>query len=132
MIRHGERADNVPYEAMGIEMEEIQDPPLTPRGIDQAICTGKFFKQYFEENGYTDIVIESSPFLRSLQTASEVAKILGTKEIKINYLLSEWMKHSFFTSNPIHTLLLTTKGQEYIEQKYLGGVALNIDLSPKR
>ena len=113
-------------------MEEIQDPPLTPRGIDQAICTGKFFKQYFEENGYTDIVIESSPFLRSLQTASEVAKILGTKEIKINYLLSEWMKHSFFTSNPIHTLLLTTKGQEYVEQKYLGGVALNIDLSPKR
>ena len=97
MIRHGERADNVPYEAMGIEMEEIQDPPLTPRGIDQAICTDKFFKQYFEENGYTDIVIESSPFLRSLQTASEVAKILGTKEIKINTSGTFTPSHNHYT-----------------------------------
>lgn len=36
MIRHGERADNVDFEKMGIEIEEPQDPPMTPDGLHEA------------------------------------------------------------------------------------------------
>lgn len=33
IIRHGERADNVDFVALGIEIEEMQDPPLTLLGL---------------------------------------------------------------------------------------------------
>lgn len=33
MIRHGERADNVRYEELGVEVEHMLDPPLTPLGF---------------------------------------------------------------------------------------------------
>ena len=36
MIRHGERADNVcdtKWDELGIEVENMKDPPLTPLGI---------------------------------------------------------------------------------------------------
>jgi broad specificity phosphatase PhoE len=35
-VRHGERADNVDWQAQGIEIEEMHDPPLTKRGKLQA------------------------------------------------------------------------------------------------
>lgn len=92
MVRHGERADNVRYEELGVEVEHMLDPPLTPLGFRQAEDTGRYLKEYFEKNGYTDIIIESSPFLRTLQTASTVANILGIKNIKINYILAKWMR----------------------------------------
>lgn len=92
MIRHGERADNVRHEELDIEVENMLDPPLTPLGIKQAQDTGRFLKEYFEKHDYTDIIIESSPFLRTLQTASTVAKTLGINNIKINYILAKWMR----------------------------------------
>ena len=36
MIRHGERADNVKYQELGVEVENMLDPPLTPLGFRQA------------------------------------------------------------------------------------------------
>lgn len=78
-------------------------------------------KTYLEKNNYNNIIIESSPYLRALQTAKEAAKELGIKTIKINYLLSEWMKGKFFTSNPIGTLLIRNKKQ-YTITKYLDGI----------
>ena len=52
-----------------------------------------------------------------------MAKSLGIKTIKINYLLSEWMKAKFFTRNPIETLLIRNKKQ-YIQTKYLDGIEI--------
>lgn len=92
MIRHGERADNVRFEELGVEVENMLDPPLTPLGWRQAADTGHFLKEYFENNGYTEVIIETSPFLRTMQTASTVAKILGVKNMKINYILAKWMR----------------------------------------
>ena len=77
MVRHGERADNVRFEELDVEVECMLDPPLTPLGWRQAEDTGHFLKEFFDKNDYTDIIIESSPFLRTMQTASTVAKILG-------------------------------------------------------
>lgn len=79
-------------------------------------------KEYLETNGYTKIIIQSSPYLRCLQTAKETCKILGIKEIQVNYMLSEWMKHTFFESNPIDTLLIRTRDKKYILDKYLEGI----------
>ena len=77
---------------MGLEIEEKQDPGLTPLGINQAIETGIYLKEYLFKNKYDIILIESSPYLRCLQTAKEVANILDVKSIKMNYLAGEWMK----------------------------------------
>ena len=52
MIRHGERADNVDYVKMGLEIEEPQDPPLTPDGLNEAALTGEYLKKYLKENNY--------------------------------------------------------------------------------
>ena len=92
LIRHGERADKVNYEKQGIKIEQFLDPPLTPQGFEQAQDTGLHFKKYLAEHGYDSIVIESSPFLRTMQTASIVAKHLGIEKIKINYGLAKWMR----------------------------------------
>ena len=53
-------------------------------------------------------MVFSSPYVRSLQTASYTVKKLGLNCITIDYNLSEWMKDSFFDSNPIENLLLKT------------------------
>ena len=38
------------------------------------------------------MVIESSPFLRCMQTASATAKLLNVKEICVNFNLSKWLR----------------------------------------
>jgi hypothetical protein len=40
-------------------------------------------------------------------------------------MLSEWMKYTFFETNPIDTLLIRNKDQKYIVNKYLDGVEYN-------
>jgi len=68
------------------------------------------------------VIIESSPFIRSLQTAAEAVKILADPEngfecsnsIKINFMLSEWQKGTFFDKCPIPDLLILNKSKEYI------------------
>ena len=60
-------------------IEREYDPPLTPLGVQQAIETAQFMQKYLEENEYTEVIIESSPFLRSMQTAAELANVLGHK-----------------------------------------------------
>lgn len=95
LIRHGERADNIDgqmRDKLGIEVEDLNDPPLTPLGIDQAKDTANYLKQYLEKNEYTHVVIEASPFLRTMQTAATVAKVLDVPKIRLNCLLAKWMR----------------------------------------
>ena len=49
-------------------------------------------KKKLTERGYTKIVIEASPFLRTMQTASTFASVLKVKKIEINCLLAKWMR----------------------------------------
>jgi len=68
-------------------------------------------KHYLEINGYTEVVIESSPFLRTLQTASVVASILKITDMRINYSLAKWMrvknaKKASSLINPFDKLLI--------------------------
>jgi len=52
--------------------ENIVDPPLTKKGMQQASEAGKYLKQYFEENNlnFDKIILKSSPFIRCIMTSS--------------------------------------------------------------
>ena len=79
-------------------------------------------KEYLADNGYTRIIIEASPFLRTMQTASTFAKILEVPNIQINCVLAKWMRdkktaeqpgNSTDTQNPFNHLLVS----QFVEQK---------------
>lgn len=76
-IRHGERADLAPEK--GVEYDVRCDPPLTPLGVTQVEETGIYLKRYIEENKFDEVVIECSPFIRTVQTAAIIAKAVGHK-----------------------------------------------------
>ena len=72
------------------------DPPLTRNGIDQAQKTGEYLKEVLSQRGFTKFVIYSSPFLRCLQTASEVATVLEVRDINLDFLISEVQTNGIF------------------------------------
>lgn len=63
-------------------MNEI-DPPITVRGLTQAANTGKFLKKYFSDYDmkFDQVVIKTSPFIRTIMTATQIAKELGISKI---------------------------------------------------
>ena len=87
MIRHGERGDSVP----GFRYKNKVDPPLTPLGVQQAHDTGIFLKKFITEKGFKfdKIIVCSSPFLRCMMTAAQIANQLGVDNVQINYTASE-------------------------------------------
>ena len=74
-IRHSERADQVTTE--NIISESKVDPQITVNGIRIAKETGAFLKKELSQHQIDNIIIYSSPFLRTMQTAAIVAKELG-------------------------------------------------------
>ena len=83
-MRHGERADALD----GDEDEEnwppydntiVHDSPLTVTGLNQATHAGRYLKARLQaieaeyETKFNEVRIESSPFLRCLQTSAKVA-----------------------------------------------------------
>lgn len=67
-IRHGESQWNVEDKICG-----ATDVPLTEKGHEQAILTGKKFL----ELGYTADEILSSPLIRAADTARHISEITG-------------------------------------------------------
>ena len=68
--------------------------------------TGKFLKDYLTKGGYQEIILESSPLLRTLETTAAIAYELGINKIKINYNIFEWLKDEFYPDGcPIDELL---------------------------
>ena len=51
---------------------------------------------------FDKIIIETSPFLRCMQTAAQVAKALNHPKVVINYRLSEML--NLFKDNPLPSL----------------------------
>ena len=57
--------------------------------------TGKFIQQFLQQiekkegRKFAQIIIWTSPFARCIQTASNVAKVLGVQQVEINYLFGE-------------------------------------------
>ena len=76
-IRHGEREDHVEEKSNNVYQSSVyHDPALTSTGLSQASQAGDYFKKRVKdvekEFGvkFDEVRIESSPFLRCLQTAN--------------------------------------------------------------
>ena len=81
-IRHGESQDEVlsPLKIIPRSEANEYDPPLTKVGVAQSIITGQYLKEYFENEFHpTEIIIRSSPFIKSIMTACAIASQLGGK-----------------------------------------------------
>ena len=86
LIRHGERADEVETSELytrrkelkerGIKRIDRYDPPLTQTGRQQAKVCGEKLRTYMEENNISFDVVYSSPFIRTMETANEIALAL--------------------------------------------------------
>lgn len=90
--RHGNRLDFVNPEWFNTA-ERPYDPPLSEDGIEQARQLG----QRLVGEGITHIFV--SPFLRTVQTANEVATILDLP-MKLESGLSEWLNPAWMPSEP--------------------------------
>ena len=87
VMRHGTRVDE---ENPGWKDGAARpyDPPITAQGRAEARQTGLMLRHIAAREGTIHSIV-ASPFLRCLQTATEVAKILGIEEIGIDHGLCE-------------------------------------------
>jgi len=76
--------------------------------------TGAWLKEYLRQGKYERVIIESSPLLRTLETAAAIAAELGVGEVTVNYRVFEWLKQEFFPEGcPCeHMLFAKTKSLE--------------------
>ena len=86
-MRHGTRVDE---ENPGWKDGAARpyDPPITAQGRAEARQTGLMLRHIAAREGTIHSIV-ASPFLRCLQTATEVAKILGIDQIGIDHGLCE-------------------------------------------
>lgn len=104
IARHGNRLDFVTPEWFKTAKRPY-DPPLSEDGVVQARELGWRLKR--ENIAH----IFASPFLRTIQTANQVAEILNLP-IKIEAGLSEWLNPYWMTESPeIHP-------QEFLAERY--------------
>ncbi|ODV92375.1 hypothetical protein CANCADRAFT_963 [Tortispora caseinolytica NRRL Y-17796] len=73
------------------------NPPLSARGFNEAKELGIRVKQAMHDCGGSKLSIHSSPFLRCIQTASEIAKTVDNVELSIDCSLGEWITSDYFT-----------------------------------
>eukprot|EP00742_Colponemidia_sp_Colp-10_P003094 GILJ01003297.1.p1 GENE.GILJ01003297.1~~GILJ01003297.1.p1 ORF type:complete len:254 (+),score=24.88 GILJ01003297.1:35-763(+) len=105
IVRHGERADDVMLAATPIE--RVHDPHLTAKGIRQAHVSALRMKS--EASG--PVVVFSSPFLRCVQTAAEIARVFDCK-VKVEKGLSEFLLESWFPEDPRSNLTIHAVSEE--------------------
>lgn len=111
IARHGNRLDFVNPEWFNTA-ERRYDPPLSKDGFVQAQELGKRLK--IENISH----IFASPFLRTIQTANEVANILNLP-IKLEAGLSEWHNSDWMSEPPeIHPRELLAKNYPRIDGNY--------------
>eukprot|EP00347_Sterkiella_histriomuscorum_P017295 403349935 len=120
MIRHGQRADLHPEKEIVYDVPH--DPPLTDEGFQQARETGEFLKEYIKRHQFDDIILETSPFLRTMQTAHEIAKILQLKHLTIDYLYREWLDGTFFRHNPLEDINIRLWSQDELKTNVLSEI----------
>ena len=93
-VRHGERADQA---EQVVEQKVDNDPLLTELGLRQARSAGRFLHEYFVEKpgqatadgSIPKVKIITSPYMRTVMTAAEVARAFGESTITVENRLCE-------------------------------------------
>ena len=104
IARHGNRLDFVNPKWFDTALRRY-DPPLSDDGFVQARELGQRLKSERIKH------IFASPFLRTIQTANEIAQILDLP-IKLEAGLGEWHNGEWMTESP------ETHPQEFLQQKF--------------
>ena len=104
IARHGNRLDFVNPEWFNTAVRRY-DPPLSVDGFIQAAELGQRLK------AETISHIFASPFLRTIQTANEVAKVLDLP-IKLEAGLGEWHNGEWMTEKP------EIQNQDWLAREY--------------
>lgn len=88
IIRHGERADySTPWKWAFSFGHYWADPPLTENGVDKSYQKGI---DIAKENNFNPKYIYSSPYLRTMMTATQLKESFPESKIVIENLLSEY------------------------------------------
>ena len=124
-IRHGQRAD----ECWDFDQRLVDytDPLLTPKGIKQATQTGQYIKTLIKTEGFEEVIIEASPFIRTMMTAAHIAKTLNIPKIKANYLYGERYNENNFNYSPFGSLMIDKIEKETFIKKYLDDIDFEED-----
>ena len=104
IARHGNRLDFINPEWFNTAIRRY-DPPLSNDGFVQAAELGQRLKSEQIKH------IFASPFLRTIQTANEIAQILHLP-IKLEAGLGEWHNGEWMTESP------ETHPQDFLQQKF--------------
>ncbi len=92
LVRHAVRADTEdPTWAKTAPRPD--DPPLSPKGLEQARVVGAYLKPK------NIAAVYCSPFLRAIQTAQMIYEETGVR-FRIEEALSEWLRPTWFSTKP--------------------------------
>eukprot|EP01064_Diplonema_japonicum_P008638 TRINITY_DN16073_c0_g1_i1.p1 TRINITY_DN16073_c0_g1~~TRINITY_DN16073_c0_g1_i1.p1 ORF type:complete len:981 (+),score=235.85 TRINITY_DN16073_c0_g1_i1:37-2979(+) len=94
MVRHGERTDRV-----GMTVSNPDDCAITKKGREQARKAGEFIAS----RTTTVAAVYSSPFLRCVETAAEIAGQVGVPFLRIEPGLAELYAERIFRRDPVLT-----------------------------
>ena len=139
-MRHGERMDKTFGMQRLRSSFRYNDPPLTDDGKSQAYRTGMLIigykfqleQQLFGGEPFDRIILEASPFLRTMQTCAMVCKALHIPSFRINYHFCEHLEPKMQVGeDPIPMLTVKQISNEAEKQafkdQYLGGVDFTDD-----
>ena len=104
IARHGNRIDFV-----NPEWFNTAERPYDPHLSDDGILKAQKLANHLIGKNITQIF--ASPFLRTVQTANEIAKVLDL-DIKLDWGLCEWLNHEWMPAMP-ETLSLEELVQSY-------------------
>lgn len=111
--RHGERAD---FEGQ-IGKYSYEDPELTQKGISQARSIGEQLNEFIKLNDINQVIIESSPFLRTLETSCSILEQISPEfhnnKIYVNNTLSEFYR--LFLIDPTQKLCFSTGNDDALQ-----------------
>ena len=125
IVRHGAREDHDGYPNRKRKSEIKQDPALSGLGEDQSRMTGRYFaEKYLSKQNYakrSNIRVISSPFLRTLQTAVNIAREINCQRIQVWDPICEELGSDIFDSFPLPHINYYMHNSNFLCDKFLGG-----------
>ena len=130
IVRHGAREDDgSPNEDRKSNIK--QDPALSSLGEMQARATGQYFlKKYLcnptSGSNQNNVRIISSPFLRTLQTAVNIAWEVNCERIEVWDPICEQLGVDTFDAYPLPRLNYYLNSLSYIQETLFGGKYIDV------
>lgn len=106
------------------------DPSLTSNGLEQAQRAGAYFKRRIRQVSrdqnvnFDEIIVESSPFLKCLQTATAIASVNSIPNVHVQYRVCDTLTKPLFEKvqgNVMEELDLKKSGAFKLKNDALGG-----------